>query len=82
MVTDTTAPFLVSLPMTSVDGNNANDGGTRWIYDVTLYPKNLTGIPSLEKALRETRPTPERTAAVSVILQTATPTPAPPRQVT
>ena len=53
MVTDTTAPFLVSLPMTSVDGNNANDGGTRWIYDVTLYPKNLTGIPSLEKTLRE-----------------------------
>ena len=53
MVTDTTAPFLVSLPMTSVDGNNANDGGARWIYDVTLYPKNLTGIPSLEKTLRE-----------------------------
>ena len=53
MVTDTTAPFLVSLPMTSADGNNANDGGTRWIYDVTLYPKNLTGIPSLEKTLRE-----------------------------
>ena len=55
MVTDTTAPFLVSLPMTSVDGNNANDGGTRWIYDVTLYPKNLTGIPSLEKTLRENK---------------------------
>lgn len=53
MVTDTTAPFLVSLPMTSVDGSNANDGGTRWIYDVALYPKNLTGIPTLEKTLRE-----------------------------
>ena len=53
MVTDTTAPFLVPLPMTSVDGSNANDGGTRWIYDVTLYPKNLTGIPTLEKTLRE-----------------------------
>ena len=53
MVTDTTAPFFVSLPMTSVDGSNASDGGTRWIYDVTLYPKNLTGIPSLEKTLRE-----------------------------
>lgn len=53
MVTDTTAPFLVSLPMTSVDSSNASDGGTRWIYDVTLYPKNLTGIPSLEKTLRE-----------------------------
>ncbi len=53
MVTCTCNPFLVSLPMTSVDGGNANDGGTRWIYDVTIYPKNLTGIPSLEKTLRE-----------------------------
>ena len=53
MVIDTTAPFFVSLPMTSVDGNNANDGGTRWMYNVTLYPKNLTGIPTLEKTLRE-----------------------------
>ena len=53
MVTCTCNPFLVSLPMTSVDGGNATDGGTRWIYDVTIYPKNLTGIPSLEKTLRE-----------------------------
>lgn len=51
MVIDTTAPFFVSLPMTSVDGSNATDGGTRWMYDVTLYPKNLTGIPTLEKPL-------------------------------
>ena len=55
MVTDTTAPFLVSVPMTSVDGSNASDGGTRWIYDIALYPKNLTGIPSLEKTLREAK---------------------------
>ena len=55
MVTDTTAPFFVSLPTTSVNGTNANDGGTRWIYDVTMYPKNLTGIPSLEKTLRENK---------------------------
>lgn len=55
MVTDTTAPFLASLPMTSVDGSNATDGGARWIYDVTLYPKNLTGIPTLEKTLRESK---------------------------
>ena len=53
MVTETTAPFLVSVPMTSTNGTNASDGGTRWLYDVTLYPKNLTGIPSLEKTLRE-----------------------------
>ena len=53
MVVSTTNPFLVSVPMTSVDGTNANDGGTRWIYDICLFPKNLTGIPSLEKTLRE-----------------------------
>ncbi len=55
MVVSTTDPFLVSLPMTSVNGTNATDGGTRWIYDVTLYPKNLTGIPTLEKTLRENK---------------------------
>ena len=48
MVVSTTDPFLVSVPMTSVNG-------TRWIYDITLYPKNLTGIPSLEKTLRESK---------------------------
>ena len=53
MVTSTCNPFFVSIPMTSVDGTNATDGGTRWIYDVVIYPKNLTGIPSLEKTLRE-----------------------------
>ncbi|MBQ3703049.1 MAG: SpaH/EbpB family LPXTG-anchored major pilin [Oscillospiraceae bacterium] len=55
MVTETTAPFLVSVPMTAANGTNASDGGTRWIYDITLYPKNLTGIPSLEKTLREAK---------------------------
>ena len=55
MVVSTTDPFLVSIPMTSVSGTNATDGGTRWIYDITLYPKNLTGIPSLEKTLRENK---------------------------
>ena len=55
MAVSTTDPFLVSVPMTSVNGTNATDGGTRWIYDITLYPKNLTGIPSLEKTLRENK---------------------------
>lgn len=55
MVVSTTDPFLVSVPMTSVNGTNVTDGGTRWIYDITLYPKNLTGIPSLEKTLRESK---------------------------
>ena len=59
MVVDTTDPFFVSVPMTSVNGTNtapngsAPEGGTEWLYDVTIYPKNLTGIPSLEKTLRE-----------------------------
>ncbi len=55
MVVSTTDPFLVAVPMTSVNGTNATDGGTRWIYDITLYPKNLTGIPTLEKTLRESK---------------------------
>ena len=45
-VTSTTDPFLVSLPMTTVDGNG-------WNYDVTVYPKNETGMPDLEKTVRE-----------------------------
>lgn len=53
MVAETTAPFFLSLPMMSVNGSNADDGGERWIYDVTVYPKNLTGIPTLEKTVRE-----------------------------
>ena len=54
-VVSTTDPFLISLPMTSVNGTNATDGGSRWIYDVTVYPKNQTGDPTLEKTLRESK---------------------------
>ena len=50
MVTSTTAPFLVSIPMTS---NTAS--GSSWIYDVALYPKNLTGLPTLGKTVREAK---------------------------
>lgn len=45
-VVDTTNPFFVSLPMTTVDGVN-------WNYDITVYPKNDTGDPTLEKSVRE-----------------------------
>ncbi len=45
-VTCTTPPFLVSLPTTTIDGDN-------WNYDVVVYPKNETGMPTLEKTLRE-----------------------------
>ena len=48
MVTSTCNPFFISLPMTSGDGNG-------WIYDVTVYPKNLTGDPTLDKTLRESK---------------------------
>ena len=53
MVTSTTDPFLVSIPMTTVNGTNTDNGGTTWIYDITLYPKNLTGIPTLTKEIKE-----------------------------
>ena len=47
-VTSTCNPFLISLPMTTVDGSE-------WNYDVTVYPKNHTGNPDLEKAVREAK---------------------------
>ena len=45
-VTSTCNPFFVSLPMTTIDG-------TAWNYDVTVYPKNRTGNPTLDKTVRE-----------------------------
>ena len=56
MVTSSTAPFFISLPMTTVSGdsNSASpEGGHFWNYDVVVYPKNNTGIPSLRKEIRE-----------------------------
>ena len=45
-VTSTCNPFFVSLPMTTIDG-------AAWNYDVTVYPKNQTGNPTLDKTVRE-----------------------------
>lgn len=45
-VISTCNPFFVSLPMTTIDGKD-------WNYDVTVYPKNQTGKPTLEKTVRE-----------------------------
>ena len=45
-VTSTCNPFLASLPMTTIDG-------AAWNYDVTVYPKNQTGNPTLDKTVRE-----------------------------
>ena len=47
-VTSTCNPFLVSPPMTTIDG-------AAWNYDVTVYPKNQTGNPNLEKTVREAK---------------------------
>lgn len=47
-VTSTCNPFFVSLPMTTIDG-------TGWNYDVTVYPKNQTGNPTLDKTVREAK---------------------------
>ena len=47
-VTSTCNPFLVSLPMTTIDG-------AAWNYDVSVYPKNQTGNPNLEKTVRENK---------------------------
>ena len=62
MVTGTTDPCFISLPMTSVDGGmtngdtngNITTGGHDWLYDVTIYPKNTTGIVTLEKTVSPT----------------------------
>ena len=47
-VTSTCNPFFVALPMTTIDG-------AAWNYDVTVYPKNQTGNPTLEKTVREAK---------------------------
>ena len=47
-ITSTCNPFFVSLPMTTIDG-------AAWNYDVTVYPKNQTGNPTLDKTVREAK---------------------------
>ena len=47
-ITSTCNPFFVSLPMTTVDG-------AAWNYGVTVYPKNQTGNPTLDKTVREAK---------------------------
>ena len=44
-VTDTTNPWFVQLPSTDSEGDD-------WFYDVVCYPKNETGIPTLDKRVR------------------------------
>ena len=47
-VTSTCNPFFVSLPMTTIDGSE-------WNYGLTVYPKNRTGNPTLDKTVREAK---------------------------
>lgn len=44
-VTYTTNPWFIQLPMTDYTGDH-------WFYDVTCYPKNQTGVPTLDKKVR------------------------------
>lgn len=41
----TTDPWFVQLPMTDYEGES-------WFYDVVCYPKNQTGVPTLDKKVR------------------------------
>ena len=70
MVTSTTNPFFVSLPMTTVTGNDnsaSQNGGAAWNYNVVVYPKQETGIPTLEKTVREAKADTGKNNASNVI---------------
>lgn len=56
-VTSTTNPWFVSLPFTNMTpdeagGGTGSEGGDVWLYDMTCYPKNQTGNPTLDKSVR------------------------------
>lgn len=61
-VTDTVNPWFASLPFTNLtpddvankteDGATGTEGGNYWLYDMTCYPKNQTGNPTLDKSVR------------------------------
>lgn len=44
-VTCTTDPFFAQLPFTDVDGEE-------WLYDLSVYPKNQTGNPTIDKIVK------------------------------
>lgn len=56
-VTSTTNPWFVSLPFTNMTpdgagGGTGEEGGNYWLYNMTCYPKNETGNPTLDKSVR------------------------------
>ena len=49
-------PWFVSLPFTNQSGNwNSEEGGQKWLYDMTCYPKNQSGNPTLDKLVRQSQ---------------------------
>lgn len=44
-VTETVNPWFVQLPMTDIEGD-------QWFYNVSCYPKNQSGHPTLDKKVR------------------------------
>ena len=54
-VTSLTDPFFASLPFTNQtpeEGATGTEGGDYWLYDMTVYPKNETGNPTVDKSVR------------------------------
>lgn len=56
-LTSTTNPWFVSLPFTNMTpdkagGGEGEEGGNYWLYDMTCYPKNQSGNPTLDKSVR------------------------------
>lgn len=63
-VTSTVNPWFISLPFTNTaadtntntdhaaDGVTDSIGGEKWLYDFVSYPKNQTGNPTIDKAVR------------------------------
>ena len=56
-LTSTTNPWFVSLPFTNMTpdedgGGTGEEGGNYWLYDMTCYPKNQSGNPTLDKSVR------------------------------
>lgn len=55
-VTDSVNPWFVSLPFTNMTPEDeqatGDEGGNYWLYDMTCYPKNQTGNPTLDKSVR------------------------------
>lgn len=50
-VVSTVNPWFVQVPFTNTTSDTTT-GGQKWLYDMTCYPKNQTGNPTLDKNVR------------------------------